>query len=68
MKEDHWNVTDEQVIGKTGKKPADRMSILDTFKASEKRSTDVVAFLQQEHKVPRYRARTLTTHYQKKKG
>ncbi len=68
MKEDYWNVTDEQVIEKTGKKLADWMSILDTFKAVEKRSNEVVAHLQQEHNVPRYWARTLTTHYLKKKG
>ena len=36
MKQDYWNVTDEQVIEKTGKKIAEWVKILDTFKAAEK--------------------------------
>jgi hypothetical protein len=68
MEQDHWNVSDEQVIEKTGKKLADRIKLLDKFKAAEKKSNDVVAHLQQEHNVPRYWARTLTTHYLKKQG
>jgi hypothetical protein len=38
------------------------IKILDKFSAEEKKSNDVVAFLQNEHSVPRYWARTLTTH------
>ena len=66
MKQDHWNVSDEPVIEKTGKKLADWITILDKFKAADKKSNDVVAHLQKAHDVPRYWARTLTTHYLKK--
>lgn len=52
MKKEYWDVTDEQVIEKTGKPIADWIIILDAFKASEKKSNDVVAYLQQEHNVP----------------
>ncbi len=65
MKSDYWNVTDEQVIEKTGKKIAEWMKILGKFKAAEKKSNEVVAFLQSEYQVPRYWARTLTTNYLK---
>ena len=65
MKSDYWNVSDEQVIEKTGKKISEWVIILDKFKAIDKKSNDVVAYLQQEHNVPRYWARTLTTLYQK---
>ena len=66
MKSDYWNVSDEQVIEKTGKKISEWVKILDKFKATDKKSNDVVAYLQQEYSVPRYWARTLTTLYQKK--
>ena len=68
MKQDYWNVSDEQVVEKTGKKIAEWIKILDSFNAGEKKSNDVVAHLQQEYNVPRYWARTLTTHYLKKGG
>ena len=67
MKADYWNVEDEQVVEKTGKKIAEWMSILDKFKAADKKCNEVVAFLQAEHAVPRYWARTLTTRYLKEK-
>ena len=67
MKQDYWDVSDEQVMEKTGKKISDWTSILDDFKAGEKKSNDVVAHLQQIYSVPRYWARTLTTHYLKAK-
>lgn len=67
MKQDYWNVSDEQVIEKTGKPLADWIVLLDGFQAAEKKSNDVVAHLQQEYAVPRYWARTLTTHYLKLK-
>ena len=54
MKQDYWNVSDEQVIEKTRKKISEWIKILDTFKATEKKSNDVVAYLQQEHEGPRY--------------
>jgi len=65
MKKDYWNVSDDQVIEKTGKKISEWIKILNQFKAAEKKSNDVVAYLQKEHQVPRYWARTLTTHYLK---
>jgi hypothetical protein len=65
MKQDYWDVSDEQVMEKTGKKITDWLSILDKLKASEKKSNDVVAHLQQEYNVPRYWARTLTHLYLK---
>jgi hypothetical protein len=65
MKSDYWNVEDEQVIEKTGKTLVDWMEILDNYNAIGKKSNDVVAFLQKEHAVPRYWARTLTTRYLK---
>lgn len=68
MKKEYWDVSDEQVIEKTGKHIADWISILDEFGASDKKSNDVVAFLQKDFNVPRYWARTLTTHYLKSKS
>ena len=65
MKSDYWDVTDEQVVEKTGKKIAEWIKILDKFKTADKKSNDVVAYLQKEFEVPRYWARTLTTHYLK---
>jgi hypothetical protein len=65
MKKEYWDVSDEQVMEKTGKKIAEWIKILDAFKASEKKSNDVVAHLQSEYDVARYWARTLTTHYLK---
>ncbi len=65
MKKEYWDVTDEQVIEKTGKKIAEWIKILDKFKASDKKSNDVVAYLQTNFEVPKYWARTLTTLYLK---
>lgn len=65
MKKEYWDVTDEQVIEKTGKKLIEWKPILDKFGAADKKSNGVVAFLQTEHNVPRYWARTLTTWYLK---
>lgn len=67
MKKEYWNVEDEQVIEKTGKKIAEWIKILDRFRASEKKSNDVVIYLQADFNVPRYWARTLTTRYLKSK-
>lgn len=67
MRPDYWEVDDRQVIEKTGKLLAHWMQVLDKFKAAEKKSNDVVAYLQNEHGVPRYWARTLTTRYLKEK-
>jgi len=67
MKQDYWNVSDEQVLEKTGRKISEWIKVLDKFKAIEKKSNDIVAYLQLEYNVPRYWARTLTTHYLKRK-
>jgi hypothetical protein len=68
MKSDYWNVADDQVIEKTGKPLVHWMKILDRLGAAQKNSNDVVAYLQKEHNVPRYWARTLTTRYLKQSG
>jgi hypothetical protein len=68
MKSDYWNVDDEQVIEKTGKPLKHWEKVLDKYKAAEKKSTDSVEHLQNEHDVPRYWARTLTTRYLKAKS
>jgi Domain of unknown function (DUF4287) len=68
VKAEYWDVGDDQVIEKTGKPIAHWIKVLDKFKAADKKSNDVVAHLQSEHGVPRYWARTLTTHYLKKKA
>lgn len=68
MKKEYWDVSDEQVIEKTGKPIAFWMETLENFKAVEKKSTETVAFLQESHAVPRYWARTLTTHFLKQAG
>lgn len=67
MKKEYWDVSDEQVIEKTGKKISEWIVILDAFEAADKKSNDVVAYLQKDFDVPRYWARTLTTHYLKQK-
>ena len=68
MKAEYWDVTDEQVMEKTGNKIAHWIQVLDAFKAADKKSNEVVAMVQKDHGVPRYWARTLTTHYLKQKG
>jgi len=67
MKKEYWDVPDDQVVEKTGKKIAEWIAILDEFKATEQKSNDVVAHLQNAYSVPRYWARTLTTLYLKQK-
>lgn len=68
MKKEYWDVTDEQVIEKTGKKISEWIKLLDEFKAESKKSNDVVAYLQKTYDVPRYWSRTLTTLYLKRKN
>jgi hypothetical protein len=67
MKKEYWDIEDTKVIEKTGKKIADWIKILDKFNAADKKSTESVEYLQSEYEVPRYWARTLTTHYLKSK-
>ena len=68
MKADYWNVSDEQVIEKTGKPIAHWAGVLAAFGAAGRKSTESVEMLQTAHGVPRYWARTLTTHYLKTTG
>ena len=65
MKADYWNVSEAQVIEKTGKPLAHWDKVLDRFKAATRKSNEVVEHLQATHGVPRYWARTLTTRYLK---
>ncbi|MES2680809.1 MAG: DUF4287 domain-containing protein [Bacteroidota bacterium] len=67
MKKEYWDVSDDQVVEKTGREISEWIKILDRFAAVEKKSNEVVAYLQSEYEVPRYWARTLTTHYLKSK-
>jgi hypothetical protein len=67
MKKEYWDVTDEQVLERTGKNISEWAAILDKFDAVDKKGNEVVDFLQTEYNVPRYWARTLTTNYLKSK-
>jgi len=68
MKKEYWNVTDEQVVEKTGKKLSEWNKILKEFDASSKKSNEAVKYLQTEFEVPRYWARTLTTRFVKEQN
>lgn len=68
MKSAYWEVSNEQVLEKTGKGIADWLEILAAFEAGNKKSNEVVAHLQAQFGVPRYWARTLTTLYLKQQG
>ena len=61
MKKEYWDVSDEQVTEKTGHNIDHWIKILNAFDAKNKKSNDSVAHLQNEHNVPRYWARTMTT-------
>lgn len=63
MKKDYWNVNDVQVLEKTGKRIFEWIRILNAFKATEKKSDDVVAYLQMDYNVPGHWACILTTFY-----
>jgi hypothetical protein len=65
MKSEYWDVTDEQVIEKTGKSLDHWRKVLDAFGTTGRKSNEIVAHLQQNHGVARYWARTLTTWYSK---
>lgn len=68
VKADYWDVTDDQVVEKTGHPLAHWRAVLDGIGAANLKSNDVVAALQSGHGVPRYWARTLTTWYLKQAG
>ena len=65
MKSDYWNVDDAQVIEKTGKPLSHWEKVLTKFGAATRKSNESVAHLQNDHGVPRYWARTLTTRFLK---
>jgi hypothetical protein len=44
VKKEYWDVTDEQVVKKSGKKIAERIKILDKLKATEKKSNEGSCF------------------------
>jgi hypothetical protein len=67
MKSDYWNVDDAHVVEKTGKPLSHWKKVLDKFGAATKKSTASVEHLQNDHGVPRYWARTLTTRCLKEK-
>ncbi len=66
MKSDYWNVTDAQVIARTGRTIEDWMQILTNLDATWKRSSQIVSYLRDELGVPRYWARTLVTLHAKR--
>jgi Domain of unknown function (DUF4287) len=68
VKADYWKVTDEQVVEKTGRPIEHWMAVLKKFGAETKKSAEAVSHLQNEHAVPRYWARTLTTGYLKNRA
>jgi hypothetical protein len=59
---------DEQVVEKTGQKLSHWKSVLTKAGAEKMKSGDVVTLLVEQHKVPRYWARTLTTWFAKNGG
>lgn len=65
MKKEYWNVGDEQLIEKTGKTAHDWIDVLNEFDARNRKSNEVVAYLQENYSLPRYWARTVTTLYLK---
>jgi hypothetical protein len=68
VKADYWDVDDAQVIEKTGHPLIHWTGVLDALGAAERNSNESVAHLQDDHGVPRYWARTLTTRYLKERG
>ena len=65
VKAEYWDVTDAQAVEKTGQPLAHWMGLLEAFGARDKPSKAAVDLLQNDHGVPRYWARTLTTHHLK---
>lgn len=68
MKQDYWNVSDEEVREKTGKPIVFWMEVLRHSLAETHKTAASVSFLQEKYSVPRYWARTLTTLYWKQRG
>jgi hypothetical protein len=67
VREGYWDVEDTQVIAKTGKPLAHWMGALQRFGAASKKTAESVEHLQALG-VPRYWARTLTTHFLKREA
>jgi hypothetical protein len=65
LKTEYWDVSDDQIVSKTGHPLAYWVSILKEFGAHDRNSTESVEMLQSLYGVQRYWARTLTTHYLK---
>lgn len=63
MGAENWNVSNDEVLLKTGKNSIDWCRILDRSSAFNMKPNDIVAFLQTEHGVHRHWARILTTNY-----
>jgi len=68
VKADRWHVDDAQVVEKTGRPLARWSAVLDGLGAAGRQSNAVMVALQNDHGVPRYWARTLTTRYLKERG
>ena len=66
VRADYWDVTDEQVVEKTGHPLAHWAGVIAPI--TDRKSNDIVAHLQSAHGVPRYWARALTTWYLKQAG
>jgi hypothetical protein len=67
MFKDYWDVTNEQVNKKTGKKIYEWIKILDAFRATEQKSNDTITYLHQEYGVLRHQAKALIRFYLKQK-
>lgn len=67
MERNYLDVTDDQVIEKTGRRISEWIKILDEFQASKKRSNDTVTHLHQAYGVLTHRAKALITYYLKQK-
>ena len=65
VRADYWDVSDAQVVEKTGHPIAHWRAVLEAFGAVSQTSNDAVTHLQIVHGVARYWARTLTTNYLK---
>jgi len=64
VKEEYWYLSDDQLVGTTGKPVAHWMALLDEYFAENKKSA-AARFLQKVHGVPRHWANTLLIRYRK---
>lgn len=68
VKAAYWDVSDAQVVEKTGHSLAHWKSVLSAAGAATMKSNEVVALLQTQHGVQRYWARTLTMWFSRQAG